>query len=765
MLLVIAMLGAACSGDGSGTATTTTAPPPTTTALSTTTSSTTTTSTTTTTTSTTTTTTLPPGLQPQQLAFGFDPEVEWVYEATQVASVEIDAEEGVGGVFEDLDERTVVTTSVTGSLHRVVLERPDGRFELIDDLRPDAGEISGEAGTFSFTQEFADWELDEIGAFDGASILDETGAKYAYDGGAPGYHAASTPFADAWGSLGPPLPERELDEGDTWELRVETPLLGSMEFAAEIVAEVEHEEIDAFEIEYRGGATALPIELTFEEAAAISVEQGGADFISDLDALAELADEASISITDARLDGRYVLDPSTGTVLEQHELLVVEERLELTAEGETVALTIVITYEIDLVLTEAAEARWPDIRWALTGFTTDGWRLADQALNPLLDLDLADTPDEQIEAAFAALDGVSGDIFAGLSYVTVIGADGTDALVLSIVNGGGHRGAPYLAEELTAFLAGYQPGRVRVVGSDIMAYRATIGGSEWLVWAGRSEMFIVIGNRAAQNELMGLLVAGSPDYLWEAGDCLDFSDDHRSEAPYAPYGPFGLRHCEIPHGWEVLWSVEEIPDVGDQWSIETVDWVHQECGRVYFDRFDRPPGELGLRLTVYHPDAMEWERGDRYGACLLSELDEEGPISTRGRIDPAAEREPIVLEVGVCLAGETIGAIPVPCERSHNSEVISIGEFPESEDGGRLGLEARWETAEEVCPEALEEYGVTDGPYDVTWSMISDAGIGWDAGVRTYACVAYVEGADGFPLGIAGSFTGDWEAAGAQVEA
>ena len=121
-----------------------------------------------------------------------------------------------------------------------------------------------------------------------------------------------------------------------------------------------------------------------------------------------------------------------------------------------------------------------------------------------------------------------------------------------------------------------------------------------------THLFFTIGPRELSRAVLADLAKGPTRYLWQPGDCLDFTDDYFSATPHAPFGLYGLRHCEVPHGYEVI-SSEVLPEGPNaRFPADLSKRSQATCGRSYHDFTGTTELESSIRLIRYLPDQEEW---------------------------------------------------------------------------------------------------------------------------------------------------------------
>ncbi len=713
-------------------------------------------STTSTAAATTTTTTLPPGLQPQQLAYGFGADELAKYDYTQTVTIDIPAGEGFGGLFRSSSSYSI---TAAGEMWQLTLPGSDGdTYEIVGDLRPDEATLDSVVAGLDLSDEYTEDDLAELVYLFVPVVVDVLGQPAEGTGGAPGYlRTAANPF-DVLLVPGPPLTEETVDVGDTWTYTVDHPVLGPIEYRSDVVAEEEMDEGYAFSIDYVVEMGGFPLELTITEAAEIAGSTSSQQSLNASLLLGGSTLDLAVSIDDLQVSGTYLFDPAAGRVVESEATLMLVETINSQVEGFEGSVSVNTSATYSLLLSEAAAARDVERGNVLAAFKTDPYDLAYEQFNALWEFGLWEPDEDHVEALFDLI-GYSGDVVAGVGYAEASLFNGESALVAVITTGGQFRGAPFLAQDLAAYWAGYNPAPVTV--GDQTAYRFSTAGREWLMWGDRAYLFLVSGPRAISQEVMEAFVARPEPYLWQTGDCVSFEDDYLDEKPWAPYGIYGLRHCLDEHTYEVIYTEAVTSEPGDPYPDESLlERAYTTCGEVFYDYIGAFDLDTVISLSIYLPDEDEWAQGSRYLACLANEAGNGGEVSVEDRLGGAGPSNPVQIEAGDCLVDD----FPVACNTAHNGEVVGGGEYDAAADDPMPDWDELGENLEDVCQEAFDDYGIVDGDFEVDFFWLSDMYSSWDLGARSYYCAARAYDEDGWPVDVVGSFADDWEEAPEQIE-
>ncbi len=763
-VLALAVVGA-CTGEvESGPSST--AASETATSMSTTSSTTSSTSTSTTTSSTTTTmSTLPPGLEAQVLSFRFEPEMLVRYDAVETTSFTPELVEASTGVFESLIGGVTLSGEVTGQLWQLVLPGPDpDTFETVWDFRPTEGTVGGEVEDFAYSEALEVESLEYFGGVVGPGLIDGFGTPSGASVGAPWFWKVNADPLDPMAPFGLPLIADAVDVGDSWSVVYEDPVFGLMSADVWIAEEVPNREGFAFAIEFEGEATALPLLLRDTAAtrlvAAIEPELP-ADLLSVLAGVPEPDVEATVTAVAIR--GSLLFDPDAGLLTSLDTSMSTELALWINAGPDTLRLAVETESVLAATLDEVVAPEGFERISVLDRVGVDARRFAEAGLDPLIAYGLVEIEEGEYEWELERMRQTPAVVGAIVYAKFTNGEQG--AVVFSAVGAGRYRAAPILGEglanEWNPIDTKVPPPRWTWVNGQL-TFRLLMRGEDWTVWASDSHVFAVVGRNPFRDELVTVLMDGQPEsYWWQAGDCLDLSNEFGSELPWAPVGPLGLRHCSGPHTWEVLdgWVLDEGEFAAYPRDLDLR--VSQRCAEAYFERFDAPPLSQGLELAVFFPDRDEWELGRRYGACAVAEYDSGGIVMQEGRLTQERVSGGYEWEVGDCLVGGTYGITPVSCGAAHVSEVIAVLPYEAGSEEGWLDPSVGRDQFIHTC--AAELWRNHDLDHRVRVFPVTDMYVGWEAGVREYYCVASVVDRLNLPVEITGDVLGEWEFAEEQV--
>ena len=319
--------------------------------------------------------------------------------------------------------------------------------------------------------------------------------------------------------------------------------------------------------------------------------------------------------------------------------------------------------------------------------------------------------------------------------------------IVSVIPTPEWRGAP----DLPAMLAELLSGSEAVADENRIVATESAEGQPMYLWSTGDGFLIVMSDNAdaAAWYLELREAARTPNPVWTTGSCLMVPE---GEFPYAPFPMDFVVPCSDPHNAEVI-AAEFSATTADEFDAEAIETDRTyACDRAYSTTFgpeiDHRPG-----LVTYMPDEAEWNRGDRYRACVVS-------ITSNGTAEvfegAMADRDDLEwnLAPGDCLPA-AVKAAPMPCASVHVHEFMGLAEVPFDtwpEDGDA--------TFDAACEGYLED--VTEGPVDVgIWAY----GLGpfeFEQGARSVRCLAFAIG-DTAPTLITGSFTQQWHIVGDTV--
>ena len=762
--LALALAAAACTDGDDGAASTTVATaPPTTTTTTTASPETTTTVATSAPVTAAPTTTMPPppttvpGLQAGELAFGLVSgdlaEYQGSIETTLAWSGERAGEAlGLSGA-----STGSTVTSLSGTVRLLALDAAGG-LEIIEDFLATDGRVTvgreGEVETMDLTRR----QLNDITWPTPPLFVD--GKVTGFDGSSNGTPQAFARRVDPLFTasvLGPPLGSGEVDVGVTWSVSVADPIAGLVAIDVAITGEEELAEGGhAFVLEFDGRTDGDPRELGLAEALDLA---GSFAILDDIELLVPTGATGSAVLRTADLSGRVVFDPASGAVVTLDTAVAVLIDFTLDDDGDEIVFTVESSATRSLSLTGVATATPFERSSVLDRFRLRPERLAEAAIDAVREFAVSEAPADIGDPIRDRLLDIREDLLAGTAVAMVEGEGGDRVVAVAVTTGGEFRGAPFVAEEVAAFLSTARPRTVTVGGR--RAFRVPIESEDWLLYNNETHLFIVVGTGRLAESVMGELAAGSTPYLWRPGDCLDFTDDFGGETPYAPFGLHGLRHCAVDHVYEVIHS-EVLPEGPTaRFPSDLSERSQSTCGRAFVEFAGGSELQSALSLIRYLPDEDEWAKGARYFACVVYVGGSAGRRTIRDRIDGSDPAISFSLEVGTCLTDLFV----VECDAPHDREIVAMFDLPDGPGAPFPDERAVRSTMVEMCNQAFEEFDLGDGPGQVRVFDLTDLFTFWDSGVRRYYCIAIAFGTGGRALEIIGTFAGGWEEAAERVTA
>lgn len=305
-------------------------------------------------------------------------------------------------------------------------------------------------------------------------------------------------------------------------------------------------------------------------------------------------------------------------------------------------------------------------------------------------------------------------------------------------------------------------------GADIEVEDATVDGATawrfqlddewWYTWAGHSVAFLAVGDDEAVEAVLEPLVAADAEvYAWETGDCLYTAPDDGAQVPYAPFGDDIVVPCDGPHSHYVLATTtfdEAAGGIGDEeyLALQTL------CGESFEEHVGLPSTESAVDLVIYAPDEDEWDRGDRYGACVIGRYAGGEPMLVEDTYRGMGEAARLDRTPGDCYGPFGIASQPVPCDQPHVYQYLGAADLPSS---GEYPSGAGEQQAVAACDQLLAGQASTteSGDGRIETFAMAPPPHRWEQGERTVHCFAYpapLDPDDTVPLIIVGPLQGEW---------
>jgi hypothetical protein len=372
--------------------------------------------------------------------------------------------------------------------------------------------------------------------------------------------------------------------------------------------------------------------------------------------------------------------------------------------------------------------------------------VAIDVLTPVDGFEETDFPPESVNDLLISIDRwLPPDLVAGDAEIVYSDSDGSHVAVVSVIPELTWRGDPGFVPDLIEALTGAAPA---TPAAGIFTANAP-GGAVLHLWSS-GDGFVVASSfdeDAAVTYLSGLEEDRRPNAAWASGDCLFL--DETEDLPYAPFPRDVVVPCSGAHNAEVLTGLTQGAD-GERFDEDAIEYQRNyDCDRAYNtafgDQLTHAPG-----LVTYMPDEDEWNRGDRYLACVVIIDRNDGRQMFSG---PMADRDDLdfTVEVGACLL-DSLPADTVECSSPHIYEYVGIGTVkadvwpaPDSTVFDEACL-AFLDTLE-GGPGTLEVFPIGLGPY------------AFENGDRAVRCMAFAT-VDGFLVDVIGRFDGAWRILG-----
>jgi hypothetical protein len=372
--------------------------------------------------------------------------------------------------------------------------------------------------------------------------------------------------------------------------------------------------------------------------------------------------------------------------------------------------------------------------------------VAADVLTPVDGFTEAATPPDTANDLLTAIDAwLPPDLVAGDAEIVYSDAAGAYVAVVSVVPNLAWRGDPGFVPDLIEAVTGAEPGRPL---SGVFTAQAP-GGAVLQFWSS-GDGFVVASSLdpdAAITYLSGLDDDSRPNPAWSTGNCLFL--DETENLPYAPFPREVVVPCSGAHNAEVLIGLTQGTD-DEAFDADAIEYRRNyECDRAYNEAFGdqltHAPG-----LVTYMPDEDEWDRGDRYLACVAIIDRNEGRQVFTG---PMAGLDNLDFnpEVGSCLL-DSLPADTVECSSPHVYQFVGVATVDSNTwpDGDDTAFDDACMPLIDTLasgPGTLEIFPIGLGPY------------AFENGDRTVRCMAFAT-VDGFLVDVLGSFNAAWRILG-----
>lgn len=286
------------------------------------------------------------------------------------------------------------------------------------------------------------------------------------------------------------------------------------------------------------------------------------------------------------------------------------------------------------------------------------------------DIDLAASIEAWVPSVL--VDGLAAGVF--------LDEDDNSIVVYSIVPLTGLRANPWTPYVFA--LWGNEDTVIPDEATGIVELDATSGGTFYL-WDEGDGLMIAVSedNNAARRYLEARMDIDEPNPVWATGACLYLPQDQPDFYGRTPYAPFALDlvvTCRGPHNAEVLLAEYTGTDLDEYDRAELTYERAYRCDEAYYAEFGASQDGYRPAMITYMPDADEFERGDRYIACVVVRYEVSGLLLFEGRMADLPDLE-WVLGVGDCLA--IANTFETNCDASHRNQflgttMVDLDDYP-----------------------------------------------------------------------------------------
>lgn len=381
--------------------------------------------------------------------------------------------------------------------------------------------------------------------------------------------------------------------------------------------------------------------------------------------------------------------------------------------------------------------------------TGDKQEAASDALEPVegftLVTDLADD-DHSILMTF---DAWLPDILIDAVVTEVYQAPNGDRIaVLSVIPLTGLRGDPNIGSTFAAAAAGAFSAADDA--DAITTVEADTGGT-FEIWSDGDGVLLATSRTpaAARAYMVARAAIDTPNEVWDPGSCLYLAPSEPDWFGLFPYAPFMgdlVVPCSGPHNAEVL-QAEFIGTSLTEFDAETIEYDRNyECDREYTNTFGLARNQRPSLIT-YMPDENEWDRGDRYLACVVVLYSANGDaVLFEGLMEDLPNLE-LVISPGDCTDGST--KTVVSCRSVHRLQYLGTATlrtdvYP-TLDSGQF---------DEACDLYVADL-VTNDDAELTVEGLGLSPYAFDQGQREVLCYA-IATVGLLSTDVVGSFYGKW---------
>ena len=372
--------------------------------------------------------------------------------------------------------------------------------------------------------------------------------------------------------------------------------------------------------------------------------------------------------------------------------------------------------------------------------------VAIDVLTPVEGFEEIDFPPETVNDLLISIDAwLPPDLVAGDAEVVYVDADGSHVAVVSVIPELTWRGDPGFVPDLIEALTEAEP---ESPAEGVFTADAPSGAVLHLWSSG--DGFVVASSfddDAAVAYLTGLEQERHPNQSWSTGDCLFLEETE--DLPYAPFPRDVVVPCSGAHNAEVLVGFTQGAGI-DAFDEDAIEYQRNyDCDQAYNtafgDQLTHAPG-----LVTYMPDEAEWDRGDRYLACVVIIERNEGRQLFSGMMADLDDLD-FMPDAGACLL-EGLPADTVGCSSPHvyqyvGDATVDVDEWPPPDSTVFDEACQPFLDALEGGPGTLEVFPIGLGPY------------AFENGDRTVRCMAFAT-VDGFLVDVLGGFDSAWRVLG-----
>jgi hypothetical protein len=364
------------------------------------------------------------------------------------------------------------------------------------------------------------------------------------------------------------------------------------------------------------------------------------------------------------------------------------------------------------------------------------------------DFRVADEPNLFDQDALTAIElWLPEDLVDGLVWEVFSKASNTNVLAVSVIPTLTWRGDPNFVPALIATLSDAD---VHEVSDGVFEVETTVGLVMY-AWS-TGDGFVIstsLSTDDAVSYLESLAAETNPQTVWDSQTCL-YVDPDAETLPYAPFPPDIVVPCSGPHNAEVLVS-EQIGTDLDTFDADTVEYDRNyRCDKAYTEAFG-PQKDHTPTLITYMPDSDEWDRGDRYLACVVQLETIEGPLLIAG---PMPERTDLDWNpIPEACLDRSFAPETVECGSPHGYQylgnaTVAFDDWPED---GASGFTV-------ACDDLVDDF-VRKGPVSVDVFATGLFPYAFEQGDRSVQCMAFAID-EGLLVDVVGSFGDVWRVIG-----